>query len=112
MTTQPVDHERLLVHNWRVARFTRLGIPGRWPRSTPTASTGTRSPGWSSTAAPRGWPCVSPADERTREVAHTGRTSPGYLGPIVLVSLIAGEDGQPQTHAASGQRRVPCASLA
>ena len=28
MTTQPVDHERLLVHNWRVARLTRLGIPG------------------------------------------------------------------------------------
>ncbi len=26
MATQPVD-ERLLVHNWRVARLTRLGIP-------------------------------------------------------------------------------------
>jgi hypothetical protein len=27
MTTQPADHEKLLVHNWRVARLTRLGIP-------------------------------------------------------------------------------------
>ena len=27
MTTQPADHETLLVHNWRVARLTRLGIP-------------------------------------------------------------------------------------
>jgi hypothetical protein len=27
MTTQPVDEEELLVHNWRVARLTRLGIP-------------------------------------------------------------------------------------
>ena len=24
------------MHSWRVARLTRLGIPGRWPRSTPT----------------------------------------------------------------------------
>ena len=28
MTTQPVDQERLLVHNWRVARLTLLGVPG------------------------------------------------------------------------------------
>jgi hypothetical protein len=69
MTTQPVDHERLLVHNWRVARLTRLGIPGRWPRSTPTASTGTRSPGW---------PCASPADERTRD---EGPRLPGTDSP-------------------------------
>jgi hypothetical protein len=27
MTTQPADDETLLVHNWRVARLTRLGIP-------------------------------------------------------------------------------------
>jgi hypothetical protein len=27
MTTQPVGNERLLVHTWRVARLTRLGIP-------------------------------------------------------------------------------------
>ena len=67
--------EELLVHNWRVARLTGLASPGRWPRSTPTALTGTRSPGWCSAAAPRGWPCASPADERTREVACTGRRS-------------------------------------
>ena len=40
----------------------RLGIPGRWPRSTPTASTGIRSPGWSGAAAPPGSPCVSSCD--------------------------------------------------
>ena len=74
MTTQAVDKEDLLVHNWRVARLTQLGIPGRWPRSKPAASTGTRSPGWSSTAAPRGWPCASFCDERIREVARTGQT--------------------------------------
>jgi hypothetical protein len=34
MTTQPspaheaVDYEKLLVHNWRVARLIRLGVPG------------------------------------------------------------------------------------
>ncbi len=44
--------------------------PGRWPRSTPTSVTGTRSPGWCSSAAPRGWPCASPADERTRKLAR------------------------------------------
>jgi hypothetical protein len=27
MTTQPVADERQLVHNWRVARLTRLGVP-------------------------------------------------------------------------------------
>jgi hypothetical protein len=27
MTTQAVDEEELLVHNWRVARLTQLGIP-------------------------------------------------------------------------------------
>ena len=28
MTTQAIDKEELLVHNWRVARLTQLGIPG------------------------------------------------------------------------------------
>lgn len=37
---------------------------GRRPRPAPTTSTGTRSPGWSGVTAPRGWPCVSPADDR------------------------------------------------
>ena len=27
MTTQPIGDERLLVHTWRVARLTQLGIP-------------------------------------------------------------------------------------
>ncbi len=51
MTTPAVDEEEVLLHTWRVARLTQLGIPGRWPRPKPAASTGTRSPGWSSTAA-------------------------------------------------------------
>ena len=76
MTTyRGLDEEELLVHNWRVDRLTRLGVPGRWPRSTPTASTGTRSRGWCSAAGPRGWPCASSCDERTREVARMGRRS-------------------------------------
>jgi hypothetical protein len=27
MTTQPADEEEVLVHTWRVARLTQLGIP-------------------------------------------------------------------------------------
>ena len=80
MTTQAVDEEELLVHTWRVARLTQLGIPERWPRSKPTASTGTKSPGSSSTAAPRGWPCASSCDERTREVARTLNIAPKTAG--------------------------------
>jgi hypothetical protein len=49
---EAVDHDDLLVHTWRVARLTRLGIRRCWPRSTPTTSTGIRSPGWCSAAAP------------------------------------------------------------
>jgi threonine dehydrogenase-like Zn-dependent dehydrogenase len=36
--------------------------PPRWPRFTPGASTGTRSPGWSSAAALPASPCASSAD--------------------------------------------------
>jgi hypothetical protein len=28
MMTHPVDDEELLVHNWRVERHTRIGVPG------------------------------------------------------------------------------------
>ena len=28
MMTHPVDDEELLVHNWRVERLTRIGVPG------------------------------------------------------------------------------------
>ena len=28
MTTHPAEDEKLLAHNWRVARLTRLGVPG------------------------------------------------------------------------------------
>ena len=58
---EAIDHE-LTVHNWRVAQLGRLGIPGPLVRSTATTSTGIRSPGWCSAAAPRDSPCASSAD--------------------------------------------------
>lgn len=36
--------------------------PGRWPRSTPTTSTGIRLPGWCSTVVPPGSRSASSAD--------------------------------------------------
>ncbi len=62
--------EELLVHNWRVARLTGLGIPG------PLARVNSGHLDWHKVArlvqrgCPRGWPCASPADERTRELAR------------------------------------------
>jgi hypothetical protein len=76
MTTQTVDEEELLVHTWRVARLTQLGI------SRAVAEGEADHLDWHQVARlvqhgcpPRGWLCVSPADERTREVARTRRTS-------------------------------------
>ena len=75
MTTQPVDEEELLVHTWRVARLTQLGI------SRAVAEVEADHLDWHQVArlvqhgCPRGWPCVSPADERTCEVVRTGRAS-------------------------------------
>ena len=66
MTPQPspaheaAGDEKLLVHNWRVARLTRLGIPDRWPTSTPTSLTRTRSPGWCTSPAPAAGPAHRP----------------------------------------------------
>ena len=57
-----IDRSESSVHDWRVSQLTRLGIPGRWPKSTPTASTGIRSPGWCAAAARRGLPSASSAD--------------------------------------------------
>jgi len=59
---EAMDREERSVYDWRVSQLTRLGIPGRWPRFTPTASTGIRSPGWCSAADRRSWPCASPAE--------------------------------------------------
>jgi len=76
MTPQPspaheaVDYEKLLVHDWRVARLTGLGIPG------PLAEVDADHLDWHQVArlvqlgCPRGWPCASPADERTRKLAR------------------------------------------
>ena len=64
MATQPVN-ERLLVHNWRVARLTWLGIPRE------LAEVYANRLDWHQVArlvqhgCPRRWPCALPADERT-----------------------------------------------
>jgi hypothetical protein len=51
-----IGHDESPVHTWRVSRLERWACPGRWPRSTPTASTGIRSPSWCGAAAPQGSP--------------------------------------------------------
>ena len=51
---EAIDHDDLLVHEWRAAQLTRLGSRGGWPRPPPTTSTGTRSPAWCAAAARRG----------------------------------------------------------
>jgi hypothetical protein len=62
--------EKLLVHNWRVARLTGLGIPG------PLAEVNADHLDWHQVArlvqlaCPRGWPCASPADGRARKLAR------------------------------------------
>ena len=43
---------------------------GRWPRSTPTASTGIRWPGWCDAAVPRDSPSASSADATGDEQLH------------------------------------------
>ena len=84
MTTQAVDEEELLVHTWRVARLTQLGI------SRAVAEVEADRLDWHQVArlvqhgCPRGWPCASPRDERTREVARTGRTSLATWGRLSL----------------------------
>jgi len=65
-----IDHTQSSVHDWRVSQLTRLGIPGRWPKSTPTASTGIRLSGWCATAARRGLPSASSADPGREESAR------------------------------------------
>ena len=72
MTTyRGLDEEELLVHNWRVDRLTRLGIPGS------LAEVYADRLDWHQVArlVQRGWPCASSCDERTREVARMGRRS-------------------------------------
>jgi len=32
-----ISRDDMLVHSWRVSPLARLGVPGHWPRSTPTA---------------------------------------------------------------------------
>jgi hypothetical protein len=33
---EAIDHDDLLVHEWRVTQLARLGPRGRWPRPSPT----------------------------------------------------------------------------
>ena len=65
MTThKALDEEELLVHDWRVDRLTRLGVPGSlaeiyadrldWHQVARLVQRG----------CPPGWPCASPADGR------------------------------------------------
>ena len=72
-TDQAVGSEELLVHNWRVDRLTGLGIPGSLAEVYAERLDWHQVAGWCSAAAPRGWPCASPCNERTRAVARTGR---------------------------------------
>jgi hypothetical protein len=58
------------VHDWCVSQLTRLASPGRWPKSTPAASTGIRSPGWCGTAPRRGLPSASSADADSGDSAR------------------------------------------
>jgi hypothetical protein len=58
-----IDHDESPVHNWRVSQLKRLGIPGPLAETYADASTGIRSPGWCSAAAPRIWPSESSADQ-------------------------------------------------
>jgi len=44
------------LHDWRAAQLIRLGFPGRWPKPSPTAWTGTKSPRSYTAAAGRGSP--------------------------------------------------------
>jgi|HubBroStandDraft_4_1064222.scaffolds.fasta_scaffold103958_3 hypothetical protein len=72
-----IGHDESPGHTWRVSRLERLGVPGRWPRSTPTASTGIRTPSWCGAAAPQGSPSglsadigrEDPSDDRPRDLA-------------------------------------------
>jgi hypothetical protein len=59
---EAIDRDELLVHDWRVTQLTRLGSRGTWPRAPLATSTGTRSPGWFSAAAPRCSPSASSGD--------------------------------------------------
>ena len=67
---EAIGHDESPVHNWRVSQLKRLGVPGRWPRSAPTASTGIRWPGWRGAAVSRGSPSASSADTTGEERLH------------------------------------------
>ena len=57
-----IDHTQSSVHGGAYPSSLVSASPGRWPKSTPTASTGIRLPGWCTTAARRGLPSASSAD--------------------------------------------------
>ena len=63
---EAVDYEKLLVHNWRVARLTGLGIPGPLAEVNAGHLDRHQVARLVQLACPRGWPCASPADERAR----------------------------------------------
>jgi hypothetical protein len=71
---EAVKDEELLVHNWRVTRLTRLGIPGSLAEVYADRIDCTRLPAWYSAAARHGWPCASPADDVRPDADGRGRT--------------------------------------
>ena len=111
MTTQPAGDERLLVHNWRMARLTRLGIPRAlaevyadrldWHQVASPADERTRLPGTGSPCLPDRsrrswtaisprppgstvWPCESQASGRLRTAAvNSSLTVQGRAGALV-----------------------------
>ena len=62
--------EQLLVHNWRVARLTGLGIPGPLAEVDAGQLDRYQVARLVQLACPHGWPWASPADERTRSLAR------------------------------------------
>jgi len=68
MTTYQVGGgEELLVHNWRVDRLTRLGVPGSLAEVCADRLDWHQVARLVQRGSPRGWPCASSCDERSRE---------------------------------------------
>jgi hypothetical protein len=65
MTTQAVDQEERLVHTWRVARLTQLGIPRAVAEVEADRLDRHQVARLVQHGCPRGWPCASFSDERT-----------------------------------------------
>ena len=63
---EAVNHDDLLVHSWRVAQLTRLGIPRSLAEAYADHLDWHQIARLYSAAARRAWPSASSADEHTR----------------------------------------------